>query len=214
MVVLQDSPLPFSNPCTKPVLSRRKTSKTLGYIDSAIVVPFFGIFICVWTYLRHYINLHILWATLTEFRTIGPYQLNWETEQYKCLLSQVIAFSLLATLQAVNLFWLFLILRVAKRFLFTSVMTDDRSDDDDDDDEDIHEDNVSSVASSIDKKTAAVSCYSSSLSSAAASSNLSKNVSSSGVVVSSGVGRQSELDSDPFSSSSSSLRSRTTTAST
>ncbi|KAL6248315.1 sphingosine N-acyltransferase lag1 [Rhinocladiella similis] len=112
------------------------TSKTLNYLDSIIVAPYYFLFIVVWTYLRHYINLRILWATLTEFRTVGPYELNWETQQYKCWISQIITFSLLACLQAVNLFWLFLILRIAKNVVFNSVRADERSEDEDEEDED------------------------------------------------------------------------------
>ena len=88
----------------------------------------------MWTYLRHYLNLRILWATLTEFRTVGPFELNWKTQQYKCWISQYITFGLLASLQAVNLFWLFLILRILKNYLFKVGLADDRSDDEGDDD--------------------------------------------------------------------------------
>ena len=111
------------------------TSKTLNYLDSFIVGPYFAIFACVWIYLRHYINLHILWATLTEFRTVGPYELDWEMQQYKCWISQVITFVLLASLQAVNLFWLFLIVRIAKNYVFNTNLADERSEDEDSDEE-------------------------------------------------------------------------------
>ena len=73
----------------------------------------------VWAYLRHFINLKILYSILTEFPSIGPFELNWETQQYKCWISQVITFSLLACLQAVNLFWFYLICRIAYRFVKT-----------------------------------------------------------------------------------------------
>lgn len=89
----------------------------------------------MWVYLRHYINLKILWATLTEFRTVGPYDLNWETQQYKCWISQSITFALLASLQAVNLFWLFLILRILSNYFINNVKKDERSDDEDEDEE-------------------------------------------------------------------------------
>lgn len=56
--------------------------------------------------------------------------MNWETEQYKCELSHVISTALLASLQALNLFWLFYILRIAYRFVFMSIVEDDRSDND------------------------------------------------------------------------------------
>lgn len=41
----------------------------------------------------------------------------------------------MASLQAVNLFWLFLILRIAKNYVFTNVAADERSEDEADDDE-------------------------------------------------------------------------------
>ena len=59
----------------------------------SITGPFFVIFIGVWIYLRHYINLQILWSVLTEFRTVGDFELNWITQQYKCWISQPITFS-------------------------------------------------------------------------------------------------------------------------
>lgn len=112
------------------------TSKTLNYLDSIIVGPYFVTFIGVWVYLRHYINLRILYATLTEFRTVGPFELNWETQQYKCWISQYITFALLCSLQAVNLFWLWLIVRIAKNYVFSHVAQDERSEDEDTEAED------------------------------------------------------------------------------
>lgn len=125
------------------ILTVFQTSKTLNYLDSPIVGPYFGLFMVVWIYLRHYINLQILWATLTEFRTVGPYELDWETQQYKCWISQIITFALLASLQAVNLFWLFLILRIAKNYVFANIVADERSDDEDEDEEEQQHDTKS-----------------------------------------------------------------------
>jgi acyl-CoA-dependent ceramide synthase len=71
-----------------------------------------------------------------EFETIGPYELNWVTQQYKCLLSQVITSGLLGMLQAVNIFWYFLILRIALRLVFKGDKKDDRSDSEEEEDED------------------------------------------------------------------------------
>ncbi|KAH8878554.1 longevity assurance proteins LAG1/LAC1 [Thozetella sp. PMI_491] len=103
------------------------TSKSLNYVDHFLTAPYYFLFMVVWIYLRHFLNLRILWSLLTEFRTVGPYELNWETEQYKCLLSNVITFTLLAMLQALNLFWLFFILRIAYRVAVHNVIEDDRS---------------------------------------------------------------------------------------
>lgn len=83
----------------------------------------------MWTYLRHYINLRIIYSLLNEFRTIGPYGLDWESEQYKCLLSNVITFGLLASLQTLNLFWLYCLLRNAYKFVYLGIAKDDRSED-------------------------------------------------------------------------------------
>ncbi len=108
-------------------------SKTLNYLESVFVPPFFTVFIFVWVYTRHYLNLKILWSILTEFRTVGDYTLNWETQQYKCWISQVISFTLISGLQLVNAYWLFLILRIAYRLVATGEQKDDRSDDESDD---------------------------------------------------------------------------------
>ncbi|KAI9823629.1 MAG: hypothetical protein M1832_002410 [Thelocarpon impressellum] len=125
------------------------TSKCLNYLDSIIVGPYFGMFAAVWIYLRHYLNWRILWASLSEFRTVGPYQLNWEGEQYKGPLSQTICFVLLASLQAVNLFWLYLIFKIARNYLFANTWADERSEgeEEEDEEEDEKEDAVETKAS-------------------------------------------------------------------
>jgi very-long-chain ceramide synthase len=78
--------------------------------------------------MRHYLNLRILWSEFNEFKTVGPYELDWATEQYKCSISHYISTALLASLQCLNIFWLYYILRIAYRFLLTNVAQDDRSD--------------------------------------------------------------------------------------
>lgn len=66
-----------------------------------------------------------------KFATVGPYELDWGMQQYKCWLSQIITFGLLAILQAVNIFWFVLIIRILVRFLSTSNVKDERSEDED-----------------------------------------------------------------------------------
>ncbi|KAL7791563.1 TLC domain-containing protein [Trichoderma ceciliae] len=102
-------------------------SKSLHYVDSPLVMPVYFTNIIVWCYLRHYINLRILYSILTEFRTVGPYELNWETQQYKCWISNIITFALLASLQALNLFWLYCLLRSMYKFVVYRIKKDDRS---------------------------------------------------------------------------------------
>ncbi|KAI5864619.1 longevity assurance proteins LAG1/LAC1 [Durotheca rogersii] len=103
------------------------TSKTLNYIDHPLVGPYFFFFMCSWIYLRHYLNLRILYSLFNEFKTVGPYELNWETQQYKCDMAFYITLTLLSSLQALNLFWLFFIIRIAYRFVVYSAAEDDRS---------------------------------------------------------------------------------------
>jgi len=106
------------------------TSKTLNYLDHFLVGPYFTFFVFMWIYLRHYLNLRILWSEFNEFKTVGPYELDWATEQYKCWISHYISTALLASLQGLNLFWLFYIMRIAYRFVFQNIAEDDRSDND------------------------------------------------------------------------------------
>ncbi|KAI0481404.1 TLC domain-containing protein [Xylaria cf. heliscus] len=107
------------------------TSKSLNYIDSPLQGPYYTLCIVFWVYLRHYINLKILYSILTEFRTIGPYVLDWEAEQYKCEISSAITFTLLAALQALNLYWLYCLLRNGYRFAVLGIAKDDREEDED-----------------------------------------------------------------------------------
>ncbi|KAM4068150.1 TLC domain-containing protein [Hirsutella rhossiliensis] len=107
------------------------TSKVLNYIDHPFVGPYFFLFMCVWIYLRHIVNLKIIWSLFTEFRTVGPFEVDWELQQYKCWISQYITTALLASLQALNLFWLFYIVRIAWRFVLHRAADDDRSEDED-----------------------------------------------------------------------------------
>ncbi|QIW94495.1 hypothetical protein AMS68_000013 [Peltaster fructicola] len=133
------------------------SAKVLNYIESPIIAPYFVFFIGVWAYLRHYINLTILWSMRPggEFETVGRYDLSWPEHQYKCYISHPITFGLLATLQAVNLFWFFLICRILFRLVFASDLKDDRSDEEDlDEVEDASSPKTPTAASTgIEKKT-------------------------------------------------------------
>ena len=114
----------------------------------------------VWAYTRHYLNLQLLYSILTTFETVGPFELNWETHQYKCRLAQCICFPLLASLQAVNIFWWFYICRIAYRFVVYNTADDDRSDYEPTDEEvddrekellDAAKENVNGVAAGVQK---------------------------------------------------------------
>lgn len=111
-------------------------SKLSNYYNFRITGVILVVFIAVWVYLRHYINLKILWSILTTFRTVGPYVLDWENQLYKCWVSQPIVFALLAVLQLVNAYWLFLIIRILYRYLASDALRDERSDEEDDESSD------------------------------------------------------------------------------
>jgi hypothetical protein len=76
--------------------------------------------------------------TPSDFASIGPYELNWVTQQYKCWISQYITFGLLLALQLVNMFWFYLILRILWRLLMTwgEEVEDVRSEDDEEEEVD------------------------------------------------------------------------------
>jgi acyl-CoA-dependent ceramide synthase len=112
------------------------TSKTLNYLDHPLIGPYFGLFIVIWIYTRHYINLGIIISIPKEFKTVGPFVLDWDRGYYKCKLAQFISGTLLGSIQALNLFWLWFILRIAKRFIMSSEAVDERSEDEGDGDED------------------------------------------------------------------------------
>jgi acyl-CoA-dependent ceramide synthase len=74
--------------------------------------------------------------TPSDFASVGPYTLNWDTQQYKCWIAQYITFFLLLALQLVNMFWFFLILRILWRMVASGFeeAKDERSEDEDEED--------------------------------------------------------------------------------
>lgn len=108
------------------------SSKVLNYLDSPLQFPFFTIFVGVWIYCRHYLNLIMMWSIFTEYATVGPYEFSFAREQFKCGIARVVTFLLLAALQAVNLYWLKLLLGVGLQILQRQPPKDTRSDDEDD----------------------------------------------------------------------------------
>jgi very-long-chain ceramide synthase len=105
-----------------------QTSKTLNYLDHFLTGPYYAFFVFVWIYMRHYLNLRIILSLFNEFKTVGPYEMDWEAGQYKCTLSFAITLALLGSLQCLNLFWLFFIIRIAYRYAVHNIAKDDRSD--------------------------------------------------------------------------------------
>lgn len=107
-------------------------SKVLNYMKlvKTSVVSFIW-FICVWTYMRHYLNLRMLWSTWYEFDLIVPENRQWDPPRgvWMARWIQYQIFLPMLLLQMINLFWYFLIWRILYRAVFHDVLADDRSDD-------------------------------------------------------------------------------------
>jgi acyl-CoA-dependent ceramide synthase len=112
-------------------------SKILNYLDAPdpIVPASFAIFTSSWIFTRHYLGIMILKSVATEFRTVGLWVLDWDKQYYKCWISQYVTFGLLSIIQTLDLYWLFLILRIAARIINGGEQKDDREDDDEEEEE-------------------------------------------------------------------------------
>jgi acyl-CoA-dependent ceramide synthase len=106
--------------------------KILNYLKAPdpIVPISFALFTTVWIFTRHYLGILILKSVATEFRTIGLWGMDWGRQQYKGRFSQYVTFGLLSVIQLLNIYWLFLILKIAVRILKGGEQKDDREDDD------------------------------------------------------------------------------------
>ncbi|ODQ49773.1 longevity assurance proteins LAG1/LAC1 [Saitoella complicata NRRL Y-17804] len=108
-------------------------SKCLNYLDHPLGTPCFGFFILVWFYCRHYLSAQILISCLTTYNnppyTPFPEPIDWLNQQYKCWIAKPITVGLLGALLGVNIFWSWLILRIAGRFVWKGEAKDERSDD-------------------------------------------------------------------------------------
>ncbi|KAJ9098114.1 hypothetical protein QFC21_004443 [Naganishia friedmannii] len=109
-------------------------AKCVNYVSESASVPVFAFFVCVWTYMRHYLNLKILWSVWYEFELIPEsartsFRPWWsETTLMNGWIKNHI-FIPLCLLQLINLFWYFLILRILYRAVFGNPLADERSDD-------------------------------------------------------------------------------------
>jgi len=109
------------------VADNHQVSKSLNYLDHPAQSYSFALCIAVWIYLRHYLNIGILYAIAAEDSDIGLFYLDAATGQYQCRYVQLGTFALLAALQGLNLFWLYCLFRSAYRFVVLGVAKDDRS---------------------------------------------------------------------------------------
>ncbi|KAI0092015.1 longevity assurance proteins LAG1 LAC1 [Irpex rosettiformis] len=114
-------------------------SKILNYLqlERAKVVSF-AIFIPIWTYFRHYLNIVMLWSVWTQFDLMPETSKRWSPEDGVWMIwwMKYQIFAPIFLLHLLNLFWYYLIIRIAHRAIVDAKGTTDiRSDDEDDDDE-------------------------------------------------------------------------------
>ncbi|KAJ7047274.1 longevity assurance proteins LAG1 LAC1 [Mycena alexandri] len=133
-------------------------SKLLNYIqwERSKVVSFIA-FVGLWTYFRHYLNLVILWSVWTEFDLVPEHARKWEAAEgtYLAGWMKYQVFIPITLLQILNLFWYFLILRIAFRTIVSSAadgVDDIRSDDEDDDSEEDEKKEKKEKKKPLDKK--------------------------------------------------------------
>ncbi|KAF9446956.1 longevity assurance proteins LAG1/LAC1 [Macrolepiota fuliginosa MF-IS2] len=115
-------------------------SKILNYIqwDTAKMYAFV-LFIGVWTYFRHYLNLVILWSVWHEYDLIPESSRRWVWSEgvYMLPWMKYQVFAPLLLLQLLNVFWYYLMMRILwSRAIVTRTADDDRSDDEDDGNDD------------------------------------------------------------------------------
>jgi acyl-CoA-dependent ceramide synthase len=98
----------------------------------------FVIFIGVWTYFRHYLNLVILWSVYKDFDLIPQSARRWSPAEGVFMAGWLKwqIFTPILLLQFLNIFWYLLMWRILYRAIAGSEIKDERSDDEDSEDED------------------------------------------------------------------------------
>ncbi|KAJ3976247.1 longevity assurance proteins LAG1 LAC1 [Lentinula raphanica] len=121
-------------------------SKILNYLraERAKIVSFV-VFTFIWTYFRHILNFYILYSVWFEYDLIPESSKVWiwANGTYLNWWMKYQVFAPLLLLQFLNLFWYFLIMRIAYRAATSTTVSDVRSDDEDDGEDEDEDEPVS-----------------------------------------------------------------------
>jgi len=116
-------------------LAASKATNYLQWTTTGGII--FVIFVGVWIYTRHYLNLYMLWSIWYEFDKLPEWTKKWSPKDGVWLAPwmRYQIFIPLVLLQLVNIFWLKSIYRILITAVFSSKLEDERSDDEDEGDE-------------------------------------------------------------------------------
>jgi len=118
-------------------------TKVLNYIQwDKTKIAVFVVFIGLWTYFRHYLNLVMLWSVWTQFDLMPESSKRWSPNDGVWMVwwMKYQIFAPIVLLQLLNLFWYVLILRILVRAVTDVKVTDSRSDNEDDGETDVADD--------------------------------------------------------------------------
>lgn len=109
-------------------LTNAQFGKCISYADpdSTVAMPYFTLFVCSWIYFRHYIGGIIFWTLMTRYRSAITTAYGWENELWKSWMLHGTVVGLFGLLNVMNLYWLFLILKVAAKAASGTVPSDGR----------------------------------------------------------------------------------------
>jgi len=118
-------------------------TKLMNYTEMTGRNVCFVVFLLLWSYFRHYLNLLMIKSAWLEMHLIPDWAKQWSPQEGVWLvwwMQYQVVFPIVL-LQMVNLFWYFLIWRIFFRAIFArEAVQDERSDDEDDGEEKPHND--------------------------------------------------------------------------